>query len=265
MRRLAATAVVAVAVVLAIGLANTASAQMTGNVDRLKADLHGVDLDRAVAAASALGSLKDPRARDALLGALTLGAPPKMALALIEALGQHKDPKTLNLLRHYCRNRNVRVRVAALRAVSGLEAKGVVATLIAALADNNPMTRATAARLLGARKEVRAQRSLFKMLRRGDKSAAGPLGRVGGVEAAKQLAEMIGEVDGGAISTAFGEMLKRKDFGPDPLRLQVVKALGRIPGVAATAALAEYIASVPAKDIRISKKIAERILANRQK
>ncbi|MBW2737030.1 MAG: HEAT repeat domain-containing protein [Deltaproteobacteria bacterium] len=235
-------------------------------MDRLKADVHGIDLDRAVAAASALGSLtKDPRARDALMGALTLGAPPKLVTALIEALGQHSDPKALNLLRHYVGHRNVRVRVAALVGIANLKTPIVEQVLISVLGDSNPMVRARAARLLGERSARKAQHALFKMLGRGDKSAAAPLGKVGGVEAARQLAEMIGSADNDAIATALGEMLKRKDFGPDPLRLQVVKALSKIPGPGATAAMLEYIASVPEKDIRISKRIAEQIVANRQK
>ena len=97
---------------LSIGFAAPAQAQMTGNVDRLKADLHGVDLDRAVAAASALGSLKDARARDALLGALTLGAPPKLLTALIEALGlrhhqmtvEHDDTPAIRGMLHKVRH-----------------------------------------------------------------------------------------------------------------------------------------------------------------
>lgn len=251
------------ACLLALGFSAPAWAQMTGNVDRLKADLHGVDLDRAVAAASALGSLKDARARDALLGALTLGAPPKLLTALIEALGLQQDDKALNMLRHYSGHRNVAVRSAALSALSKLKHKQVPMILISSLGDSHPMVRAKAARLLGDRKEIRAQRALFKMLRKGDKSAAVPLGKVGGVEAAKQLAEMMGEVDKDSIARALGEMLKRKDFGPDPLRLQVVKTICKIAGVAATAALTEYIASQ--KTVTISKRIAERCVANRQK
>ncbi|MCK5800728.1 MAG: HEAT repeat domain-containing protein [Deltaproteobacteria bacterium] len=260
MLRLLTTAIV---LVLGLGFAAPARAQMTGNVDRLKADLHGVDLDRAVAAASALGSLKDARARDALLGGLTLGAPPKLLTALIEALGLEGDAKALNLLRHYTEHRNVKVRAAALGAVDRLKAKSVPLILIHALGDSHPMIRAKAARLLGERKELRAQRTLFKLLRKGDKSAAEPLGKVGGVEAAKQLAEMIGEIDNRAIARALGAMLQRKDFGPDPLRLQVVKTLCKLPGVAATAALTEYVASQ--QTVTISKRIAERCIGDRQK
>ncbi len=59
-------------------------------------------------------------------------------------------------------------------------------------------------------------------------------------------------------------MIKRKDFGPDPLRTEVVKTLGKIPGADSTAALVEYIASIPPKEVRLSKKTAEKLLEARQ-
>jgi len=127
------------------------------------------------------------------------------------------------------------------------------------------MVRAKAARDLGELNDRRAERPLFKMLRRGDAAAAGPLGTVGGVETAKQLAELIGELPDRVLATALGTIVKRKDFGPDPLRKELVKTLCKIPGADATAALVEYIASVPEKEIRLSKKEAEKCLEARQK
>ena len=252
-----------VGLAFALAMAVPAHAQMTGNIERLKADLHGEDIERAGAAASALGSLKEPEARDALMGALQLGATPKLTSALIEAIGLHQSPKTLDLLRHFAGNRNAPIRAAALKALGGIDQGQVNRVLIASMGDSNPMVRATAARLAAERNARVAERTLFKMLRRGDRSAAAPLGTVGGVETAKNLAELIGEIPDAALATAFGEMLKRKSFGPDPLRTEVVKALGRIPGAEATAALVEYVASVPAKEVRQSKKTAEKLLERR--
>ena len=255
-----------IVVVCLVGTAGPAAAQMTGNVDRLKADLHGENLDKAVAAASALGSLGgNAAARDALMGGLQLGAPPKLLSALIEALGLHKSAVTLDLLRHFAGNRTPTIRVAALKAIGVIQHKRVAAILIDALGDSNPMVRARAARILGELKLRRAESALFKMLKRGDGSAAEPLGIVGGVETAKKLAELIGEIPDKSVASAFGAMLKRKDFGPDPLRNEVVKALGKIPGAEATAALVEYVASVPPKEARPSKKTAEKLLETRQK
>jgi HEAT repeat protein len=250
---------------LSLLLSTPGSAQMTGNVDKLKADLHGESLDRAVAAASALGSLKDPEAFDALLGALQLGAPPKLTLALVEALELHKSTKAIDLLRHFAANRRPEIRVAAIKALGAIDDVRIIPVLLHSLHDSSPMVRAQGARLLAERKERRAERPLFKMLRRGDKSAAVPLGAVAGVETAKHLAELIGELSDASIANTLGAMLKRADFGPDPLRVEVVKTLGKIPGVDATAALVEYIASVPPKEVRLSKVQAEKMLEGRKK
>jgi HEAT repeat protein len=245
--------------------AGPAAAQMTGNVDKLKADLHGDNIDRAVAAASALGSLKDSLALDALMGALQLGAPPRLTLALVEAVELHKNPKAIDLLRHFATHRRPEVRAGALKALGAMEEVKVSHVLIRALGDSSPMVRALAARMLGERKERKAERSLFKMLRRGDKSAAVPLGTVGGVETAKQLSELINDLPDAHIAITLGTMLKRPDFGPDPLRTEVVKTLGKIPGADATAALVEYIASVPEKESRLSKFTAQKQLEGRKK
>ena len=250
---------------LVLCLPGVASAQMTGNIDKLKADLYGDNLDTAVAAASALGSLKEqPRALDALMASLQLGTPPKLTSAVLEALELHANPEAIPLLAHYAKHRRQEIRGGALKALGAIKSKDVVAMLIEALSDSNPMIRAQAARILGERKERIAERSLMMMLRRKDTSAAVPLGIIGGAQTALNLAEMIGIIPGPARANALGTMLMRKDFGPDPLRTQVVKALGNIQGKEATSALAEYVASVPPNELRQSKNQAKLILEKRK-
>lgn len=241
-----------------------AQAQMTGNVDKLKADLYGDNLDRAVAAASALGSLKNQAALDALMASLQLGTPPKVTSAVLESIELHKDPSSVELLEQYAEHRNQEIRGGAIKALGAIEDKKVVPILINSLGDSNPMVRARAARVLGERKERVAERALFMMLRRGDVSAAKPLGVVAGVETARHLGELIGELPDGALATALGTMLLRPEFGPDTLRTEIVKALGRIPGETSTAALAEYVASVPPKELRMSKNKAKQLLEERK-
>ena len=241
-----------------------AHAQMTGNVEKLKADLYGDNLDRAVAAASALGSLKQARALDALMASLQLGTPPKLTSAVLEALELQKSPESIPLLDHYAKHRRQEIRGGALKALGAIESKKVVPILLDALSDSNPMIRAQAARILGDRKERIAERHLLKMMRRKDTSAAVPLGTVGGAQTALNLGEMIGDLPGAALASALGTMLLRKDFGPDPLRTEVVKALGRIRGKEATSYLAEYVASVPPHERRPSKNWAKLILEKRK-
>jgi hypothetical protein len=74
-----------------------------------------------------------------------------------------------------------------------------------------------------------------------------------------QLAELQGSVDDNVVASALGEYLKRDDV-PDNLRVEVVRTIGRLSGAAATTALVEYLASVPAKDDRASKKEAQKLV-----
>lgn len=251
---------------LLLGSPTETRAQMTGNVDKLKADLYGDNLDRAVAAASALGSLKDDaRALDALMASLQLGTPPKLTGAVLEALELHKNATAIPLLAQYARHRRQEIRGGAIKALGAIEDVKVLPLIIESLSDSNPMIRALAARILGERNERKAEAALLKLLKRRDVSAAEPLGRVGGVETARQLGEMIGELPGPALAMAMGTMLLRKDFGPDPLRNEVVESLNKIPGKEATAALADYVASVPPEELRESKNKAKFYLEERQK
>ncbi len=251
---------------LLVFISPLAHGQMTGNIDKLKADLYGDNLDKAVAAASALGSLKkESRALDGLLAALQLGTPPLLTIALLEAVELHETSTSIPVLERYTKHRRQEIRVAAVKALGAIKDKKVIIILIRALADSNPMVRARAARILGERKERKAERSLFMMLKRRDTSAASPLGIIAGPDTARHLGELIGDLPGGALANAFRTMLLRKDFKPDTLRDEVVKAVGRLSCKESAAVLADYIASVPPKELRMSKNTAKALLEECQK
>jgi hypothetical protein len=119
--------------------------------------------------------------------------------------------------------------------------------------------RAAAAEALAARKERRAEKRLFLLVARNDAGAAGPLGTIMAPDAVPRLAELHGRVDDAVLATALGEFLKRGEV-PDRLRLDVVRTLGGLTDAAATAALVEYLASVPERDTRPSKEEAQKVL-----
>lgn len=240
------------------------AAPRAASVATLRDQLHSADVAVAVAAAISLGSIRGNAAAEALLEALRLGAPPKLAIALLEAVSRHAAPRAFLLVRHYCGHRNAGVRPAALRTIARLAHKDVDAVLLDALDDSDASVRATAAALVGIRKVTRAESLLLELLARGDRFVAAPLGQVASAQTATRLAEMVGSIPHEAIADAYGEMLKRSDFGPDPLRVKIVEALGRIQGVASTAALLEYVASIPSGEVRRSKRMAQQILAQRE-
>lgn len=249
--------------VLLTGLCAQA-APRAASVQTLRKQLHSGDATVATVAATSLGSMRGNAAAEALIEALRLGAPPTVAVALLEAISRHAPPRAFVLVRHYCGHRNAAVRPAALRTIARLAHKGVDAVLLDALDDSDPGARATAAALVGVRKVTRAESLLLELLSRGDRFVAVPLGQVASALSATRLAEMVGAIPHEAIASAYGEMLKRSDFGPDPLRVKIVEALGRIQGGASTVALVEYIASVPPDEVRLSKRMAEQILAQRE-
>ena len=63
----------------------------------------------------------------------------------------------------------------------------------------------------------------------------------------------------GCATSAYQRAGSSEDVA-DGLRVDVVRTIGHLSGAAATTALVEYIASVPAKDDRPSKKEAQKLI-----
>lgn len=230
---------------------------------KLVSDLTGADDLKALAAAKKLGDSGAPNAADPLTDVLAVGATPPLAAEAIAALRKLHDPRTVQILTLYSGNRNVPVRLAAVRALGEINDARVVGTLIERLGDGAPDVRAAAADALATRKEKRAADRLFKLVARGDMGAAGPLGTLISPDEIPRLAELSGRVEGNVLATAFGEFVKRPDVA-DRLRLDVVRTVARIPGAAATAALVEYLQSIPESDTRASKDETQKLLDARK-
>jgi HEAT repeat protein len=180
----------------------------------------------------------------------------------LAALGKGKDPKVVPVLMLYAGNINLPVRLAAVKALGQHGDPKVIDLLLERLGDSQPQVRAAAGDALAARKVARAEKRLFLLVARNDAAAAGPLGTLMSPSAIPQLSELHGRIDDNVLATALGEFLKRPEV-PDRLRVDVVKTVGRLPGAVATAALVEYLASIPDKDRRPSKDEAQRMLDQR--
>ncbi len=129
---------------------------------------------------------------------------------------------------------------AATAAPAALQTQ-VVPMLIAALSDSSAEVRAVAAEALGDRREKSAEPALIKLLVRKDSAAPAALGKIGGADTARALGEMIGNVPDSFITETLGLLLLRPDFGPDPLRLEVVKTIGKLPGSQPIDILSDYL------------------------
>ena len=228
-------------------------------------DLADVDEGRAVAAAAALGASTDPKALEGLVAALDAGTTPKVAVAECAVLGAKKDTRAVAMLVQYAHHRASEVRKAALAALAEIADPRVSPALIAALGDSDAEVRAQAAKGIADRRDKSAEDRLVKLMEHRDASAAGALAAIATPALAHRLSEMLGAVPDPILCTALGEMLKRPDFGPEPIRVEVVHTLAKVPGVDSTAVLVEYVAVTEKDKNRPSRLEAQKIVDERSR
>jgi HEAT repeat protein len=178
-------------------------------------------------------------------------------------------PSPASTLALYAHHRNPELRKQALAGLAALPvvvspaAVPVVSLLIAALSDPSAEVRSVAAGALGARHEKSAEPALIQLLLRKDPAAPPALGQIGGPDTARALAEMIGNVPDGMILQTLGELLRRPDFGPEPVRVQVVKTVGKMPGSQTLDILGDYVTDTAKDKLRPSRVEAQKIIEQR--
>jgi HEAT repeat protein len=238
-------------------------------LDTLRAALAGEDDAAAVAAAEALGSSGAANAAEPLAESLAAGAAPRRTEAALDALGKLGGagaltaPRVLEVLDLYAGHRAPEIRQRAVKALGTVKDPRATTTLLARLGDAAPGVRAAAGEALAARRDRVATVRLFALVKKSDGGAASPLAALAGPDLIPQIAELAGTVDDGVLATTLGEYAQRGDV-PDRLRLEVVRTIAKLAGAGATTALVEYIASVPAKDDRPSKREAQKLLDERE-
>jgi len=231
-------------------------------LEKLRGELRGEDDDAAVQAAKQLGESGSAAATDALISTLAAGTTPARAQAALDGLAPHGMAKALDVLILYAGHRNAELRVHAVKALGAVADRRVTAVLVERLGDSDPKVRTAAAEALAARHDKQATVRLLALVKRNDAGAAGPLGALATPDLIPQLAELQGGIDDGVLATALGEYIKRDDVA-DKLRLEVVRTIGKLSGAGATTALVEYLAVVPPRDDRPSKREAQKLLDER--
>jgi len=231
----------------------------------LAKDLGDTDEARAIDAAAALGKSSDPKALEALVSALDDGTTPKAAAAVCAALGAKKDVRAVVILTQYAHHRAPEVRKAALAALAQINDPRAAAALSAGLGDSDAEVRAAAAKGIAERRDKSAEDRLVKLMEHRDASAATALAAIATPQLAHRLSEMLGSVPDPILCTALGEMLERADFGPEPIRVEIVHTLAKVPGVDSTAVLVEYVASTERDKNRPSRLEAQKIVDERSR
>ena len=225
--------------------------------------LAGTNLDEAAKAAESLGVATEPAAHDALLDALAMGLPAQPAAAALAALAQHPAPPDVPALRRYASHRNPAVRSAALQTLALYPDPAAHAAIVLGLHDETALVRGAAASA-AARGHVReALEPLFELLARGEEPAARALAALADPDLARKIGDELGKVPEATLAISLGAILKRPDFGPDPARVEVVRALAKIADQAAVTALTDYVDGTPKNPVRPSRQEAEKLVEAR--
>ncbi len=240
----------------------------SADLDYLLYLIQGDNAQEASAAIAELGKRRTPESLDLLLTQLLLGYPPPMSRAMIQALGERRDPRALETLLFYSGHRSVELRTEALSALCEMDIKDPAVqqriddVLLRALRDYDEAVRNKAAWLLGKRRVAKAEEPLLKLFERGSTAAMQALGFVGGIRTAKALALAMESTKTSKepLITTIGTLLSRPDFGPEPVRVQLVKILGETNLPGAQNVLMTYHASGPDAFMR-SRKLAYQILS----
>jgi HEAT repeat protein len=225
--------------------------------------LVGGDVDAATRAAVQLGKDRSGQGLDLLLDALALGLHPQVAIAALDALGERRKVGALDTLVAYVDHRNPKVRASAVSALGAIDDRRVEKHILRALHDGHDAVRGAAAGVVAARKLRDGVAVMMKLMVKGDESVAAPLAAMAGPELARDIAETIGRAPDPVVARCLGAILLRPDFKPESARLEVVRALGRVPGQEALDQLTGYVASVPPNPPRASRAEAEKLLRAR--
>ncbi|HVT08268.1 MAG TPA: HEAT repeat domain-containing protein [Polyangia bacterium] len=238
-------------------------------IESLRQTMLGADDEAASEAADKLGEAGTARAAEPLLEVLAEGGRPVRVQAALDALGKlgaagalRGDEAVIDALVLYAGHRAPDIRRRAVKALGSVPDARVNGTLMERLGDAAPDVRAAAADALAARHEPRAVGRMFALLARGDAGVAGALAALATPDMVPRIAELAGTVDDELVANVLGEYVKRADV-PEKLRIDVLRTIGRLSGAVATTALAEYLASVPAKEDRASKREAQKLLDQR--
>jgi HEAT repeat protein len=219
--------------------------------------------EEAAKAADELGASAEPAAHDALLDSLAWGLPPAVAVNAIAALGQHPAPPDVTALARYAGHHNPSVRGAALGALAMYPDPAAHKLVIAGLHDMAGSVRGAAA-LAAAKGHIKeAIEPLFDLLARSEEPAAKALAQMADADLVRRIGDQFGKVPDPILAQCLGLILKRADFGPDTVRVEVVRALGKIQDQAAVNALSDYIDATPKNPVRQSREEAQKMVEAR--
>ncbi len=224
------------------------------------ASLGAADVEVAARAAESLGGYDQPAAHDALLDALALGLPASVVIPAMTALALHPAPADVVALKRYAGHHNPTIRAAALGALAGYPDPAARAAIVGGLHDTTGSVRSAAAAAAGRGRVRDAVDPMLLLLAKGEESSARSLAQLADPDLARKIADHYGKVPDASLALCLGLALKRTDFGPDPARVEVVRAIAKIQDPAAVNQLTDYLDATPKNPPRPSRQEAEMVI-----
>src|SRR5258708_4975323 len=94
-------------------------------------------------------------------------------------------------------------------------------------------SRRSAERRLRPRRRARgkvklAVEPLFALMGKGEQPASAAIAAMADLDLAHKVGDQLGKMPDAILAQTLGAILKRADFGPDPARVEIVLAIGKI-------------------------------------
>jgi HEAT repeat protein len=227
------------------------------------AALSGADAELAIKASQVLGASDHPGAHEALLDALAFGLPARVAIPAFAALTLHPAPVDVVALKRYAGHHTPMVRAAAVTALAGYPDPAARASIVAALHDPAGLVRTAAAAAAGKGRVRDAVEPMFKLLAKGEESSARALAQLADPDLARKIADRYGKVPDASLALTLGLILKRADFGPDPAKVEIVRAMAKIQDASAVGQLKDYVDATPKNPPKPSRQEAQMVIEAR--
>jgi HEAT repeat protein len=104
---------------------------------------------------------------------------------------------------------------------------------------------------------------LFDLMGKGEQPASAAIAAMADLDLARKVGDQLGKMPDAILAQTLGAILKRPDFGPDPARVDIVSAIGKIQAPEAVAALTDYVDATPKNPPRPSRTAAQKMIEAR--
>ncbi len=166
-------------------------------------------------------------ATPAIVDVLARGVSEPLTVSAIETLGDLESESASPMLGQYATHRTVKIRRAAVKALTRTKGPSAEQALRRALGDADAQVRGTAASGLGALKATHSVADLFLALDHRVNEAAASIGQLCDAQQCEQLAGKLGKLPFDVVTGGLESLLYRTDLADDAK----IKVLERLRGL----------------------------------